>query len=59
MAHGNMDIEFNEVNTKDLKFMEILFYILILSELDLSDDEIINKIAWLFNIRPFIHVKNN
>lgn len=59
MAHGNMDIEFNEVNTKDLKFMEILFYILILSELELSDDEIINKIAWLFNIRLFIHVKTN
>lgn len=59
MAHGNMDIEFNENNTKDLKFMEILFYVLVLSELELSDDEIINKIAWLFNIRPFIHVKDN
>jgi hypothetical protein len=58
MAHGNMDIEFNEVNTKDLKFMEILFYILILSELDLTDDEIINKISWLFNIRSFTHVNN-
>lgn len=58
MAHGNMDIEFNENNKKDLKFMEILFYVIVLSELELPNDEIINKIAILFDIRPFMIIKN-
>lgn len=54
MAHGNTNINFTSENTKDLKFMEVLFYIMILSELEVEDKEIVNKINWLFNICTFI-----
>ena len=54
MAHGNTNINFTSENTKDLKFMEVLFYIIILSELEVEDKEIINKINWLFNISAFM-----
>lgn len=54
MAHGNTNINFTSENTKDLKFMEVLFYIIILSELEVEDKEIINKINWLFDIKLFM-----
>lgn len=54
MAHGNTNISFTSENTKDLKFMEVLFYIMALSDLKVDDKEVINKINCLFNIRSFI-----
>lgn len=51
MAHGNMDFEFTIDNTKDLKFMEMLVYVIILKELEIEDPEIINKVNRLFNIQ--------
>lgn len=56
MAHGNIDIEFDNNNIKDLRFMEIFVYILILNELNLSDEEIVSKIMVLFNIRNFLNL---
>ena len=42
---------------KDIKFMEMLVYILVLSEIGLPEDEIINKVIWLFNIKHFMKIK--
>lgn len=57
MAHGKIDISFEHINTKDIKFMESLVYILILSELNLTDDQIVDKIIWLFNYNGFMIIK--
>ena len=57
MAHGKMDARFDQINTKDIKFMEMMVYILALSEIGLPEDEIINKVIWLFNIKPFMKIK--
>lgn len=54
MAHGNANIIFTSENTMDLKFMEILFYIIILSDLKVNDNAIINKINWLFDVKLFM-----
>ena len=56
MAHGNIDIEFDNNNIRDLRFMEIFVYILILSELNLNDEEIVSKIMVLFNIKNFLNL---
>ncbi len=51
MAHGNIGVCFTSDNAKDLKFMELLFYIMVLSELKIDDNEIVSKINYLFDIR--------
>lgn len=53
LAHGNRKIEFDSINTKDLKLIEILIYIMILDYLKLDEKESISKINWLFNISTF------
>lgn len=55
IAHGKIKIDFTLDNTKDLKFLELVVYIVILYDLGLDDEIIIKKIAWLFNINPFIY----
>lgn len=54
MAHGNMDIVLTENTTKDIKFMELFVYAIILSELNIKEKEVACKIAYLFNIKSFI-----
>ena len=54
MAHGNIDIEVTDNHIKDIHFMEILIYILILTELGLKEEEIASKIVTLFNIKNFL-----
>lgn len=54
MAHGKIDWDFTEKNVDDVKFMEILVYMLILKELELNDEDVVTKIALLFEIRPFL-----
>ena len=57
MAHGNIITEFSDLNTKDIKFMEVLFYMILLSEMKLPNDYIIERVAFLFNLRPFSIIK--
>lgn len=53
MAHGNIDVDISIEHTKDLKLLEIIIFIMIFNYLGIQDDEIINKINWLFNIKFF------
>lgn len=54
MAHGNMDINMSSEHTKDIKLIEIIVYIMVLKYINVDDQEIVNKINWLFNIRCFV-----
>ena len=53
MAHGNIDVEISIEHTKDLKLLEIIIFIMIFNYLEIQEEEIINKINWLFNIKFF------
>lgn len=55
MAHGNMDIEISIEHTKDLKLIEIMVYIMILKYIGVTEEEIIKKLNWLFNIKTFFN----
>lgn len=53
MAHGNIDVGITINHIKDLKLLEVIIYTMILNNLELSEEEIIKKIMWLFNIKCF------
>lgn len=54
MAHGKIDWDFTEKNVDDVKFMEIIVYMIILKELELSDEDVLSKIEKLFDIHYYI-----
>lgn len=55
LAHGKRNVEFDSINTIDLKLIEILIYIMILDYLKIEENEIISKVNWLFNISTFVN----
>lgn len=52
LAHGSKKLEFQSINLKDMRLIEISIYIMILKYLTMDDEKIVNNISLLFNITP-------
>ena len=52
LAHGNKKLEFQSINLKDMRLIEISIYIMILKYLTTDDEKIVDNISLLFNITP-------